>query len=401
VARPPNFLAEIVLCLDRMGAGARAHSSEMNLPQTSAPSVPNRAATYPAELRVRLACETVSDFLDQHAADVSRGGIFVRHGQVLPVGRTVRLNLQLAGGTTLLAGEGTVFWTREADPSRAESEPGMGIRFTRLTTDSQRMLTHLLTEKAERERNEENSDFDDDERTVVATQEELRAAAESGHDPSTSPSPLSVVTMEVDFESPAPISSPRIAAVALPPPFPHPPAVPAPAPVLQSSAAMAAALASTALPLAPLMETPIQRVSHRILPVPPQAQAAAWEIEDAPLEYQPIAFARLAPESDPEFTDLVPRTRRNIGVGIVVGALAALAACFVLLRTPAANPLPAPAPITAPVAAAPMPVPAVVTETAALPAPSMPITPPSMPITPPLEPAIPPANPAAPTTTAP
>ena len=385
-----------------MGAGARAHSSEMNLPQTSAPSVPNRAATYPAELRVRLTCQTVSEFLDQHAADVSRGGIFVRHGQVLPVGRTVRLNLQLAGGTTLLAGEGTVFWTREADPSRAESEPGMGIRFTRLTTDSQRMLSHLLTEKAERERNEEVSDFDDDERTVVATQEELRAAAESGHDPSTSPSPLSVVTMEVDFESPAPISSPRIAAVALPPPFPHSPAVPAPAPVLQSSATVAAALAGNAPPVAPLMEMPMQRVasaiSRRILPVPPEAQAAAWEIEDAPLEYPSIAFARLAPDGDPEFTDLVPRTRRNIGVGIVVGALAALAACFVLLRTPAAKPLPAPAPITAPVAAsvaaAPMPVPAVVTETAALPAPSTPITPP-------LEPAIPLVNPAAPTTTAP
>ena len=113
--------------------------------------------------------------LDKHANDVSRGGIFVRNPQVLAVGCTVRLNLQLADGSTLLAGEGTVFWTREADTTRAESEPGMGIRFTRLTNESQRMLTHLLAEKTERERREERTDFDDDEeRTVVATKRRWR-----------------------------------------------------------------------------------------------------------------------------------------------------------------------------------------------------------------------------------
>ena len=85
-----------------------------------------RAATYPAELRIRLVCQSVSEFLDQHAPDVSRGGIFVRHPQVLPVGRTVRLDLQLADGTVLLAGEGTIFWTREADPTRAAGWWGRG-----------------------------------------------------------------------------------------------------------------------------------------------------------------------------------------------------------------------------------------------------------------------------------
>jgi uncharacterized protein (TIGR02266 family) len=383
-----------MLWLDRMGAGARAHSTELNLPQTAHPAVPNRAATYPAELRVRLACHTVTDFLDQHAPDVSRGGIFVRHGEVLPVGRAVRLNLQLADGTTLLAGEGTVFWTREADPSRAESEPGMGIRFTRLTTDSQRMLTHLLSEKAERERLDDGSDFDDDERTVVATEEELRAAAGSGRDPSTSPSPLEMVTMEADFESPAPTSSPRIAAVGLPPPFPHSPAVPAPPAAALSGATVAAALAGSTPPLPPLIAIPSERassaISHPRLPVPAAAQAAAWEIEDAPFDR---VAAALAPDAEPEHTDLVPRTRRNIGVGIAVGALAAMAACFVLLRTPVAKPLPAPAPIAAPVAAAPMPVPAVVTETAVIPVPSTPITPP-------VEPTIAgPVQPASPTPT--
>jgi uncharacterized protein (TIGR02266 family) len=341
-------------------------------------------------------CQSVGDFLDQHAADVSRGGIFVRHAQVLPVGRAVRLNLQLADGTTLLAGEGTVFWTREADASRAESEPGMGIRFTRLTTDSQRMLTHLLTEKAERERYDDGADFDDDERTVVATEQELRAAAESGHDPSEDRSPLSVVTMEADFLSPAPTSSPRMSTAGLPPPFPHSPPVPAPASALSGSA-VAAALAGTTPPLPPVMMAPTDRgagqahahhTSHPRLAVPAAAHVAAWEIEDAPLEVQAMRLPAPAPEDERELTDLVPRTRRNIGVGIAIGAVAALAACFMLLRTPAARPLPAPAAqIAAPVAAAAAaPTPAMASETAALPLPSTPITPP-------LEPALPAAPP--------
>jgi uncharacterized protein (TIGR02266 family) len=330
-----------------MGAGVRAHSSELTLPQAGAL---NRAPSFPAELRIRLACRSASEFLDRHAADVSRGGIFVRHVEVLPVGRAVRLNLQLADGSALLVGEGTVFWTREADATRSESDPGMGIRFTRLTADSQRMLTHLLTEKAERERHDDgSSDFDEDERTVVATAEELRAAAESGHDPSVDPvmsaPALAVMRLDADLAPPppsAPLTSARI--VALRSPTPSAAYAPKPLVTLASHAPLQ--------PLAPVMSTPANRApsyspayAAPILPVPREAHVAAWEIEDAPIDHQPIRsmsmLSAFPSDTAQEPTDLAPRTRRNIGLGVAIGVIAALAACFLLLRTPAARPLPA------------------------------------------------------------
>lgn len=136
----------------------------------------------PSDLRIRFDFQSPAQYLDRYAADVSRGGIFVRTQQILPVGRAVRLDLQLSDGSTLIAGEGTVFWTREPDPVRLAIEPGMGIRFNRLTPESQKILAFLLAEKAERERAQDGSDFNDDnERTIVATESELRAAAGAEH----------------------------------------------------------------------------------------------------------------------------------------------------------------------------------------------------------------------------
>ena len=343
-----------------------------------------------------MSCRTVSDFLDKHANDVSRGGIFVRNAQVLAVGCTVRLNLQLADGSTLLAGEGTVFWTREADPTRAESEPGMGIRFTRLTNESQRMLTHLLAEKTERERHEERPDFDDDEeRTVVATQEEMEAAASSGDAPSApvdAMPALASVPMTVSAAVAAPPIRPRVSTrvlasvpssasqplakvVPLPTPSAHVHAVPAPqsrpTDKVVEMAAPPPPLAMTAtttsmrrIAVAPVAAPP----APIVLPVP-ASTSAAWEEEDEPIA-PPIPRT---PEVDAEHTDLVPRGGRGVGIGIAVGAIIALVASLLLINKPfvrrltvasrstparvfAPPPLAAPAPMIAPLEPAAAPI---------------------------------------------
>jgi uncharacterized protein (TIGR02266 family) len=131
-------------------------------------------ANAPTDLQVRFDCLTVEEFIEKHSNDLSRGGIFVRTPQPLAVGKAVHLDLQLRDGSAFIAGEGTIFWSREPDPTRAESEPGMGVRFGRLTAQSQQMLSYLLTEKFERERAEINVEEDvDNERTVVAPQLDL------------------------------------------------------------------------------------------------------------------------------------------------------------------------------------------------------------------------------------
>ncbi len=329
-----------------------------------------------------MTCRSVSDFLDRHASDVSRGGIFVRNAQVLPVGCAVRLNLQLADGSTLLAGEGTVFWTREADPSRAESEPGMGIRFTRLTNESQQMLTHLLAEKTERERHEDRSDFDEDERTVVATQEEMEAAASSDDSAPVAAMPaLASVPLSVGAPVASPPIRPRVSTrvlasvptaahaqplakvVPLPTPSAHVHAVPTPARVVEMTASPPPVVISSApaparrITVAPIAAAPA-------LPVP-AATSAAWEDDD-----QPIAprIPRSA-DVDLEQTDLVPRSGRSLGISVAVGAITALVLSLLLLNKPfmrhlpllarstpamvAAPPPPAPAPVIAPLEPSP------------------------------------------------
>jgi len=120
----------------------------------------------PADLHMRFDCQTIGEFLTRYADDVSRGGIFVRTRELLAVGCSVNLNLQLGNGVTLLDGSGTVFWTRGADS--ADGEPGMGIRFGKITRQSQEMLTFLLAEKAKRAREDDGTNEFDDVRTVVS-----------------------------------------------------------------------------------------------------------------------------------------------------------------------------------------------------------------------------------------
>jgi uncharacterized protein (TIGR02266 family) len=159
----------------------------------------------PTDLQIKFDCPSLHDFAVLHAGDVSRGGIFIRTSERYAVGHTLKLDLTLSDGTPLIAGEGTVFWTRDPDPGRDDADAGMGVRFGKLTAASQRVLSYLLSERSERERADnpiplatlalhpdaertapvtpaKGEDLDeerdqDDERTVVTTREALLAAA--------------------------------------------------------------------------------------------------------------------------------------------------------------------------------------------------------------------------------
>jgi molecular chaperone DnaK len=106
----------------------------------------------PVSLRFRFDSETVEQFAERYASDVSRGGIFVHSRQPFAVGTQLRLDLQLLDGTPLIVGEGTVFWTREPDPAKPSTVPGMGIRFSKLSGQSQQVIEHVLSQRTGRER---------------------------------------------------------------------------------------------------------------------------------------------------------------------------------------------------------------------------------------------------------
>ena len=102
----------------------------------------------PVTLKIKFKSETLEQFIERYAVDVSQGGIFIRTKEPLAVGTQMKFEFQLRDASPLIAGEGTVVWTRENDPSRPAIAPGMGVRFDRLADGSQSVLERILAEKA-------------------------------------------------------------------------------------------------------------------------------------------------------------------------------------------------------------------------------------------------------------
>jgi uncharacterized protein (TIGR02266 family) len=102
----------------------------------------------PVTLKIKFKSETLEQFIERYAVDVSQGGIFIRTKEPLAVGTQMKFEFQLRDASPLIAGEGTVVWTRENDPSRPAIAPGMGVRFDQLAEGSQGILERILTEKA-------------------------------------------------------------------------------------------------------------------------------------------------------------------------------------------------------------------------------------------------------------
>ena len=102
----------------------------------------------PVTLKIKFKSETLEQFIERYAVDVSQGGIFIRTKEPLAVGTQMKFEFQLRDASPLIAGEGTVVWTRENDPSRPAIAPGMGVRFDRLAEGSQSVLEKILAEKA-------------------------------------------------------------------------------------------------------------------------------------------------------------------------------------------------------------------------------------------------------------
>jgi uncharacterized protein (TIGR02266 family) len=101
----------------------------------------------PVTLKIKFKSETLEQFIERYAVDVSQGGIFIRTKEPLAVGTQMKFEFQLRDASPLIAGEGTVVWTRENDPSRPAIAPGMGVRFDRLAEGSQSVLEKILAEK--------------------------------------------------------------------------------------------------------------------------------------------------------------------------------------------------------------------------------------------------------------
>jgi uncharacterized protein (TIGR02266 family) len=214
----------------------------------------------PTNLRIKFRSANLDQFIARYAADVSRGGIFIRTREPLAVGTRLKLEFTLQDAAPLLAGEGTVVWIREHDPARENVTPGMGVRFDKLTPETQPTLEKILAEKtrleqaggaapgpakgggiAVRRPSGVFASLDSDARAA------LGAAARAGNE--------------------APTAGPELTPIAVPPA----PAVPAPPPPAGKTSAAPARAGAPTGPVAPTASGPFSRAratTTRPVPVP-------------------------------------------------------------------------------------------------------------------------------------
>src|SRR5260221_4317692 len=106
---------------------------------------PTKETRVPVNLRIKFRSETIEQFVERYAVDVSRGGIFIRTREPLAVGTQLRFDFQLQDAAPLLAGEGTIVLIRQNEPTRARATPRLGGRFDKLTPANHPLLHQILS----------------------------------------------------------------------------------------------------------------------------------------------------------------------------------------------------------------------------------------------------------------
>lgn len=102
----------------------------------------------PTRLTVKLAYDSVGAFVERHAINISRGGIFIRTKDPKPVSTRVKLLIGIHDGTAVIRGEGVVRWiTQPSAPGEPPNTPGMGIQFTDLDEHSQQLIDQIVANR--------------------------------------------------------------------------------------------------------------------------------------------------------------------------------------------------------------------------------------------------------------
>jgi molecular chaperone DnaK len=99
-------------------------------------------------VRIQLRYPDEATFIERYAPNITRGGIFLASRNPLAAGTTLRFEVCLMHGVTILAGTGKVTWVREFDPVEPQRAHGMGVQFITLDPGSRLILERLLERKA-------------------------------------------------------------------------------------------------------------------------------------------------------------------------------------------------------------------------------------------------------------
>src|SRR5262252_5513910 len=91
-------------------------------------------------LNVRYKSATVDEFIENHAHDVSRGGIYIKTTNPFPSGTLLKFEIRLASDKAVIAGVGRVVWKRDTAHGTADRPAGMGVKFIKIDEPSKAVI---------------------------------------------------------------------------------------------------------------------------------------------------------------------------------------------------------------------------------------------------------------------
>ena len=101
-------------------------------------------------LKVRFKSATVDEFIEQYARDISRGGLFIKSKEPMPIGTLLKFEFQLKDESRLIHGVGRVVWKRDAAEAKGdEAPPGMGIKFIKMDPESRVTVERIVAQRGE------------------------------------------------------------------------------------------------------------------------------------------------------------------------------------------------------------------------------------------------------------
>src|SRR5579862_5699767 len=100
-------------------------------------------------LNVRYKSATVDEFIENHAHDVSRGGIYIKTANPFPAGTLLKFEIRLASDQAVIAGVGRVVWKRDAANGQNERPAGMGVKFIKIDPPSAAVIDKLVNTRSD------------------------------------------------------------------------------------------------------------------------------------------------------------------------------------------------------------------------------------------------------------
>jgi uncharacterized protein (TIGR02266 family) len=107
-------------------------------------------------LNVRYKSATVDEFIENHAHDVSRGGIYIKTGSPFPPGTLLKFEIRLASDQAVITGVGRVVWKRDTAQGTSDRPAGMGVKFIKIDEPSKTVIDRLVNSRSDAGRSYES-----------------------------------------------------------------------------------------------------------------------------------------------------------------------------------------------------------------------------------------------------